>query len=256
MIRKGYNSMLFIALIGCMILIIGVLPAAATNAYKKLNLYEQDAYGQIIEGGANGQLEYALTGPNLIFEFKAAGLDPNTEYALIRSREPDVILPARYEIIAKKNSDVYGKLKIESSFNFQMSILSAKILLVPTSIYPDPPAQPKPLGQVPDPLPSTDITYSGKFLIGNGSIRSLEFEYIYSHEDLVKFGLICGGNLSPGPSDQNGLQVGDQVIDFTLFGIKGGATLTAGNQEQPLDPFTLSELYKDKPVLLVNGAFT
>ena len=92
MIIRGCKMFYLIALIGCMLLSVGVLPSFAGDTHKKLDLYEQDAYGQIIQDGAKGKLEYTLAGPNLVFEFKASGLDRNTEYALIRSREPEVVI--------------------------------------------------------------------------------------------------------------------------------------------------------------------
>jgi hypothetical protein len=215
-------------------LVLGVLPPA--NAGKtdngKLDLYEQDSLGQITWDGAQGKLKFSLAGPSFEFDFLAHGLDPCTSYNLIRSREPEMALPNRFEVIASGTSNPGGSLSLAGSYKFNMGLLAGKILLVPAGYAPD-----------------TPVTYSGKYLFGHGPI---------SYDD-TGTGLKCGGIKSPGPSgwDQLGLQVGDKAVDFTLFGILGGpGSLTPGNQEQPLSEVKLSQLLEEKPVVLITGSFT
>lgn len=214
------------AIIVCLLMGPGISAHASTG---KVQFFEQNALGVFIEGGAKGQLAYSLAGPSFNFSFSASKLDKSTNYSLILSREPEVMLPNRYEVIATKKSDSGGNLNFSGSFKFDMDLLSARLLLIPTDLDP-----------------AGALTDAGKYLFAAGTIQY----------DNTESDLICGGNQSPGPSDLLGLHKGDHAINFSLYGIENQEALTAGNAEQPLKLFTLSELLEEKPVLLVNGAFT
>lgn len=227
---KACRGSILAIMIGCLLIGFGNVQANAASDYKgKVLFYEQNSRGQIIEGGAKGQLMHNLTGRSFDFNFSASKLDKNTGYTLIFSREPEVMLPARYQEIGTGISDSGGNLSFSGSFNFEMDLLAARLILIPTEQPPDAP-----------------LTYSGKYLFAAGAIAF----------DDTKSWLLCGGNQSPGPGDSLGLHAGDKAIDFSLEGIAGPAVLTAGNAEQPLTPYTLSKLLESKPVLLVNGAFS
>jgi hypothetical protein len=228
--RRGWRSLLGTALLGWLVIGLGVMLAAGPPSYRgRVVLQEQNPQGNAVENGAETILKYSLAGPTFDFALSAARLDKGTSYSLILSREPDVQLPARYDVVATGWSDSGGGLSLSGSHDFGRDLLAGKFLLIPTAQPPDKP-----------------LTYAGKYLFAAGTV---------AHDD-TDSDLICGVNLSPGPSDALGLQVGNSAIDFSLWGISGPGALTAGNAEQPLEPFKLSELLASKPVLLVNGAFT
>jgi hypothetical protein len=233
MVIKGCRLLLLVAIIGCLLIGSGILPANAASNYgkQKLELYEQNALGQIKMDGGKGQLQYNLAGPTFDFVLSVAKLDRLTSYSLAVSREPEMMLPARYTVIASGTSDSGGNLSLSNSFEFHMDLLAARIFLFPTN-------QP----------PGLPLTYSGKYLFGTSTI---------SYDD-TESKLACGGNQSPGPSGWNllGLQKGDHAVNFSLYGIESPAALTPGNEEQTLTLFTLYDLLESKPVLLVSGAFT
>jgi len=229
---KGYRTLMLMTMVACLLIGFGTLPTNAATDYEgKVNLYEQDALGQIKVDGAKGKLQYNLAGPSFDFVFSANKLDRRTSYSLILSREPEVTLPARYEVIATGVSDAGGNLNLSGSYKFYMDLLAGRILLIPTDQPPDEP-----------------LTYEGKYLFTTSTI---------AYDD-TESELVSGGNQSPGPSgwDLLGFQKGDKAVDFSLYGIAGPASLTPGNAEQPLTLFTLSELLESKPVLLVNGSFS
>ena len=229
MVLKTHRIAFLMAMVGCLSIGLGILLASPPNK-GKLELYEQNAQGQIIPNGANGLLFYNTAGPFFDFTFIGQRLDKNTSYTLIFNREPEVMLPARYQEIATAISNSGGKLKISDSTKLYMDLLAARILLIPT-----------------DQEPAQALTGVGKYLFGTSTINY----------DETTSELVCGGNQSPGIFG-GGPQVGEDAIDFSLWGIEEGGLdkLTPGNQEQPLKSYTLSELLGSKPVLLVNGAFT
>jgi hypothetical protein len=233
MVIKGCRLLLLISIIGCLLIGPNILPANAASNYgkQKLELYEQNALGQIKVDGGRGQLQYNLAGPTFDFILSVAKLDRLTHYSLAVSREPEVMLPARYTVIASGTSDSGGNLSLSDSYEFHMDLLAARIFLFPT-----------------DQPPELLLNYTGKYLFGTSTI---------SYDD-TESKLACGGNQSPGPSgwDFLGLQKGDRAVNFSLYGIETPAALTPGNAEQPLTLFTLFNLLESKPVLLVNGAFT
>lgn len=232
MIIRCCRILFLMAIVGCLLIGPATLPSMAASNYGKLGLFEQDALGRINVAGAYGILKYNLTGPRFNFNLQASKLDKGISYSLIRSREPEVMLPARYEIFASGISDSGGNLNLSGSYKFNMDLLAAKILLIPTEQPPD-----------------KTLTYEGKYLFGDGTIK---------YDDTTT-DLICGGNQSPGPSDLLGLQKGDKAVNFSLYGLDPSDSeypLALANQEQKLKQFTLSELLQTKPVLLVNGAFT
>ncbi len=210
-----------------------------------LDFFEMDSLGKVVVNGAQGKLRYNLSGPSFKFSFNGRKLLPGLDYTLIRSREPEITWPNRYEVLGKATADSYGNLTITDSYKFGMDLLAAKFLLIPSKFVPDNHA---------DPNASIPVRYASKFLVGQGAI---------SFEDTTS-DLKCGASLRPevlglpGASsfDLLGPQTGDKAVDFTLWGIEGPETLTAGNKSQPLTQYTLSELLKTKPVLLVFGAFT
>jgi hypothetical protein len=228
---KGCRSLIIMAIVGFLLFGPGIFQAdAATNNWGKVDLYEQNSLGQIQLDGAKGRLDYTATGPRFDFFLNASRLDRKTNYRLILSREPEVMLPTRYQVLATGTSDSGGGLSLSGSIELNMDLLASKILLIPTGLTPD-----------------KALTDYGKYLFGASTIAYNDTES----------NLICGANQSPGPSDQVGLHAGDLAVNFILSGIEGGATLTSGNAEQPLDgPYELFNLLETKPVLLVNGAFT
>jgi hypothetical protein len=254
MVTKGCRLLVLLVLTSCLCISVPIVPASgASNSSDgaTLELKEQNSLGQVPTGGAAGTLEYSLTGPKFSYKFFASGLDKNTNYTLIRSLEPDVALPARYEIIDEGLSNDSGTLTFVGHHNFTMykletgekakekfntSLLAAKIILCPS-----------------DQLPDKPLTYQGKYLFGYGTIRFTD----------TTTRLIAGANQTIFAPQSNGSwddplrgpRVGQDAIDFILYGIQQD-TLTEDEEEQPLKKFSLHDLLKEKPVLLVNGAFT
>ena len=206
-------------------------PAGKSNV-AFLDLYEIDASNRLVPDGAQGKLRYNLSGASFDFVFTGTRLDPNTEYTIIWSREPDMMIPSRFEIIGTGISDGSGGLYIVGSHTFNADLLSARILLIPSQ-YEN---------------PDRPIEHLEKFLIGQVPIT---FEEDAAH-------LKCGTNLRPeAPSfDALGPQAGDKAVDFTLWGFEPKDLNPVGNASQPLEKYTLSELLETKPVVLVFGAFT
>lgn len=195
-----------------------------------LELYQIDVSGAVASSGAKGEMAYNLSGDRFQFVFTGTKLEPNTEYTLIRSLEPEVTLPSRFEILASGTANAGGSLYIADSYRFNLNLLSARILLIPSQYENS----------------DRPIEHLEKFLVGQTPIS---FE---DNEALLK----SGANLRPeDPNfDALGPQAGEQAPDFTLYGIENANLV--GNAAQALTPFTLSELLKTKHVLLVNGAFT
>lgn len=224
-----------VAVVIFLVLVVGEMASFGASNVGFVKLYEQDSLGRINEKGAWGTLKYNLVGPSFEFMFNGERFAPNTSYTLIRSREPEIKVPNRFEAIASGTADKYGNLHITGSYQFGMSLISANILLLPTA----------------EAAPGTPLKYLSKYLFSLNPI---------SYEDTTT-DLKCGDNQSPGPPtpgspnwDALGLQIGDKAVDFTLFGING--PLKDGNEDQPLQEFTLSDLLLKKPVVLIFGAFT
>jgi hypothetical protein len=217
--------------------------------FDKLKLFEQDALGIINQEGARGNLHFTSEGPSFTFEFEGDGLTPTADYSLIRSREPGVTLPYRFDVIGKGTSDSRGSLGFSGSYPFNMTLISAQILLVPTEVIGS---------QQPDGAFSLlTLTTFPRCLFGQGSIR-----YTYTGTTTPLQG---GSNFRPKVStppppltawDVLGPKAGDMAIDFTLMGIDPGQPLANGNNDQLLTRYELSELCAAKPVVLVVGAYT
>jgi hypothetical protein len=228
--------------------ILGALPADAATYLTQIALsgskgrakvktasvefYEMDASGGVVPDGAKGKLQYKQSGPSFDFVFNAQRLDPNTDYSLIWSREPEVAIPNRAEVICRGASNGAGNLHMADSYKFNADLFSAKFLLIPS--------------QYENPL--RPIEHLDNFLCCQTPIT-------FDDSDSE---LKCGAFLRPeAPTfDSLGPNAGDKAVDFTLWGFKPENLNKVGNAEQPLEKFTLSELLKEKPVLLVNGAFT
>jgi hypothetical protein len=205
---------------------------AAKSKLAFVEFYEMDASGGVVPDGAKGKLQYKQSGPSFDFVFNAQRLEPNTDYTLIRSREPEVAIPNRAEVICRGVSNAAGNLHMADSYKFNLDLLSAKFLLIPS--------------QYENPL--RPIEHLEKFLCCQTPVTY----------DETASELKCGAFMRPeAPSfDALGPHAGDKAVDFTLWGFKPENLNPVGNAPQPLEQFTLSELLKDKPVLLVVGAFT
>ena len=187
-----------------------------------IRLYQNDLWGNKIEEGAHGKLEFNTTGPDFEFIFKGELLEPNLSYALIRSREPGTSLPYRFEHIVQGISDDDGDLYISGSYDFNIDLISAKFLLVPEYLL-DLPANGRP-------------GPSGKYISGQGLIG-------YNDTDTD---LQCGCQSSGASGfDQLGIQKGEKAIDFTLRNLE--------NEDFNLYQFLLTE---NKPLVLIFGAYT
>jgi hypothetical protein len=226
-------------------------PAMAGRGSKidKLKLFEQDALGRINQQGARGQLSFTSAGPSFTFEFEGDGLPPAKNYSLIRSREPGVTLPYRFDVIGQGTSDSGGNLEFSGSYPFNMTLISAQILLIPTEVI-GPQQQDEAFSLLP-------LTSFPKCLFGQGAIS-----YTYTGATAP----LLGGNylrpqLNPPPAplttwDLLGPKAGDAAIDFTLLGIDPSQPIANGNKAQALTRYKLSELCAAKPVVLVFGAYT
>lgn len=208
----------------------------------KLKLYEQDYSGKINLNGAQGTLKFSSNQPSFKFAFAGTGLAPDTQYSLIRSREPGITLPYRCDVIGSGTANAYGNLSFSGSYQFNMTLISARILLVPANVIG--PRQPDGAWSL---LPQTSFP---KCLFGQESIT-----YNYTGAPSP---LLGGVNMRPPgiAFDDLGPKAADPAIDFTLMGIDPSQPLEAGNRSQPLVKYQLSELYAAKPVVLVFGAFT
>jgi hypothetical protein len=231
------RRLIAVAVIIFLVLVVGEIPSFGISNVGFVKLYEQDSLGRMNEKGAWGTLKFNLVGPSFEFTFNGERFAPNINYTLICSREPEIKVPNRFEAIASGTADKYGNLHIAGLYQFNMSLISANILLLPTA----------------EAVPDKPLKYLSKYLFGVAPI---------SYEDTTT-DLKCGDNQSPGPPvpgepnwDALGLQIGDKAVDFTLFGIESPESLTDGNKPQPLQEFTLSDLLLDKPVVLTFGAFT
>ncbi len=184
-----------------------------------LELYQQDSSGSIIGDGARGKMKFNLAGSDFGFLFNGHRLDPNTPYTLMRSREPLLTLPYRFEVMASGQSNGGGNLHIAGSYNFDIDLVTAKFLLVPA-------------------IAGSSTKHLVGFLVGDeGSIG-------YDDKDTdLKCG--CQSALITGPRDFDplGLPIGTKGVDFTLSSTEGVR-------------YTLSGLLKDKPVVLITGAYT
>ncbi|MDI6853494.1 MAG: hypothetical protein QME75_07830 [Deltaproteobacteria bacterium] len=205
---------------------------AAKSKVAFAEFYEIDASGAVVPDGAKGKLQYKQSGPSFDFVFNAQRLEPNTEYALIWSREPEVTIPNKAEVICRGVSNGAGNLNMADSYKFNLDLLSAKFLLIP-SRYEN---------------PLRPIEHLENFLLCQTPVS---FEETGSE-------LKCGAFMRPEAPDFDALgpNAGDKAVDFTLWGFKPENLNPVGNAPQPLEKFTLSELLKEKPVLLVVGAFT
>jgi hypothetical protein len=121
--------------------------------------------------------------------------------------------------MASGTSNGGGNLHIARSYNFDIDMVTAKFLLVPT-------------------IAGSSTKYLVGFLVGDeGSVG-------YDDTDTeLKCG--CGSAVINGPRDFDpmGLPIGTKSVDFTLSSTEGVR-------------YTLSDLHKDKPVVLITGAYT
>jgi hypothetical protein len=212
---------------------------AGKSNYGNLDLNQQDWLGKIVPGGAQGTLKFTLSGPTFEFTLNAEKLDPNTGYSMLRSRAPEVVLDSRFDVIGSGTSDSGGNLSIKDSYNFNMTIIAAKVILIPTNQ----------LVKQEDGSWALQATgYPDKYLFSQDSISFVD----------TNSALIGGDIQRPQVSsfDDLGPQVGDKAINFTLLGIDPAEELKAGNLSQPLKTYRLSDLLETKPVVLVFGAFT
>jgi hypothetical protein len=246
--KGGVKLLLAIPITVAMVLGVGAFPsfAPATAGQEKpfdhLKLYEQDYLGKINSDGAQGNLKFILSGPNFEFQFGGEGLNRNTPYSLIRSREPGITLPYRFDVIGEGTSDSSGRLNFSDSYPFNMTLISAQMLLIPTEAIG--PQQPDGAFSL---LPLTSFP---KCLFGHGSIS-----YTYTGTTVP---LIGGSDWRPQPInwEEFGPKANDVAIDFTLMGIDPSQPLATGNTAQALTRYKLSELWAAKPVVLVFGAYT
>jgi hypothetical protein len=226
---KGGNEMgrsIGISIVTILMLLFAVvLPNSIAKSVKPtkegiLDLIENDLWGNIVGEGARGKLKFNVEGPNFNFDFKGTGLEPHINYVLIRSLEPETILPYKFEVIAEEISDEQGNLFIAGSYNFNLDLNSAEFLLVPEYMLV---------------LPDNGRGRPGKYLTGQGLIG-------YNDTDT---GLRCGCQSSGTNFDLSGISKGEKAIDFTLES-------TAG------DEFALYEFQgkENKPVVLIFGAYT
>jgi hypothetical protein len=218
----------FVMLVICSL--VSFIPAnAGKTDYGKLDLYQQDWLAKIVPDGAHGTLKFTLSGPGFQFAFEGAGLDPNKGYSLLRSWEPDVPLPNRFEVIGSGTADPSGNLNISGSYKFKADLLSAVILLLPTDEISQ---------QADGAWVLLTVNFQSKHLFGQASI---------SFDDTTA-DLKLGGKsppYSPASFDQRGLQIGQKAADFTLISTVG-------------DKVSLYQLLQttNKPVFLQTGAFT
>jgi hypothetical protein len=234
--------------IGAFLFCVPAMAGGGSNK-DKLKLCEQDSLGRINQQGALGNLNFTSAGPSFTFEFEGDGLTPTTDYSLIRSREPGVTLPYRFDVIGEGTSDSRGNLEFSGSYPLNMTLISAQILLVPTAVIG--PQHPDGAFSL---LPQTTFP---KCLFGQGAIS-----YTYTGATAP----LQGGNYlrpqlntPPAPLttwDLLGPKAGDVAIDFTLLGIDPSQPLANGNKAQTLTRYKLSELCAAKPVVLVFGAYT
>jgi hypothetical protein len=238
-IRKFSTAIAVFALLVLCSLVSFTPANAGKTVYSTLKLNQQDWLGKIVSDGAKGQLKFIPAGPTFQFAFGATGLDPETGYSLLRSRAPEVVLDSRFDVIGSGTSDAVGNLSIKDSYNFNMTIIAAKIILIPTNQ----------LIKKEDGSWALQATgYPDKYLFSQDSIS-----YVYTNSALK------GGDIQrPQVSsfDDLGPQVGDKAVDFTLLGIDPAEKLKAGNLSQPLKTYRLNDLLETKPVVLVFGAFT
>lgn len=200
-----------------------VVPNSSAKSYKPikkriLHLYECDLWGNRVSNSASGKLEFHLEGPDFEFKFKAKDLEPNLKYVLLRSLEPETLLPFQFEIIAEKISDGSGRLSIKGSYSFDLDLISAKFQLVPEYMLS------LPIDGSPGP--------PGRYISGQGLIG-------YNDTDTE---LQSGCQSSGTNFDQLGISKGEKAIDFTLQSTEG-------------DEFALYE-FLIKPVVLIFGAYT
>jgi hypothetical protein len=202
-----------------------VLPNSSAKSVKPpregvLDLLENDLWGNIKRDGASGKLKFNVEGPNFDFDFKGKGLEAQIRYALIRSGEPETILPYQFEIIAEGISDDQGTLHIAGSYNFNLDLISAEFLLVPGSMLD---------------LPANGRGRPGRYLSGQGLIG-----YNDTETELQSGCQSSGTNF-----DLLGIPKGQKAINFTLESTEG-------------DEFRLYEFLgnENKPVVFVFGAYT
>jgi hypothetical protein len=236
MVTKGSGGMrkfataiaVFALLVLCSL--VSFTPAnAGKTDYDKLDLYQQDWLGKIVPHGAQGKLKFTLSGPSFQFAFEGERLDQNKGYSLLRSWEPDLLLPNRFEVIGSGTADAHGNLHISGSYNFNADLLSAVILLIPTDEISQ---------QADGAWGLLTVNYQSKHLFGEASI---------SFDDTTA-ALKRGGKsppYSPASFDQQGLQIGQKAADFTLISAVG-------------DKVSLYQLLQttNKPVFLQTGSFT
>jgi hypothetical protein len=192
-----------------------------------LKLSEKDISGNVVTNAALAELKYNVNGSTFDFTLDANGLLQNTLYALIRSQEPETVLPypGYYDIIKEGTSDSLGSIAMAGSYNFDDDLVSAKFLLVPVSM----------LNVRTDGRPSP----SGRFLSGQG--------IIVGYHD-TETNLKCGCQSSGTNFSSVGLPIGAKAIDFTL------ETTDFSPSNVRLTYNLFSNL--TKPVVLITGAFT
>jgi len=186
-----------------------------------LDLVEKDLWGNVVTGGAKGKLFFNLEGSYFDFKIKADGLEPNKSYALIRSLEPQTILPYWFENLVEGTSDRKGKISIKDSYNFDIDLISAEFVLIPVEML--------------DLLTNGRPSPPGRYLSGQGLIA-------YDDTDNA---LKCGCQSSGTSFDQVGIPVGEKAVDFTL-------------RSTADDEFGLYEFLgkEQKPLVLIFGAYT
>ncbi len=182
---------------------------------------EKDLWGNVVAEGASGKLSYNYEGNKFDYEFNAIGLEPNKDYALIRSFEPQTNLPYRFEDIEEGTSDDQGNLTINGSYNFNIDLISAEFLLVPVEM----------LELLTDGRPSP----SGRYLSGQGLI---------GYDD-TNAELKCGCQASGISFELVGIPIGEKAVDFTLR--------TATDEGFNLYEYLGEEM---KPLVMVFGAYT
>ena len=186
-----------------------------------LDLVEKDLWGNVVTGGAKGKLFYNLEGQYFDFRFQANGLEPNKDYALIRSLEPETNVPYFLEDISQGTSNDEGVIKIKGSYNFDIDLISAEFLLVPVEML--------------ELLTNGRPSPSGRYLSGQGIIG-------YNDTDAE---LKCGCQVITREFGQAGIPIGEKAVDFTL-------TTTEGEVFQ-LYQYLNQE---NKPLVMVFGAYT
>ena len=207
-----------------------VVPNSSANSFKPitetckpqkksiLRLYECDLWGNRVPDSATGKLKFHPEGPEFEFRFKAKYLEPNRKYVLLRSLEPETLLPFQFEILSEKISDDSGRLSVKGSYSFDLDLISAKFQLIPEyMLYLPTDGSPGPPGRY----------ISGQGLIG------------YNDTDTE---MQSGCQASGTNFDELGISKGEKAIDFTLQSTEG-------------DEFALYE-YLNKPLVLIFGAYT